>query len=1239
MYAFVGSGKRFLRGASARALMSALNPKIVMMAVCAPLAIAAIAPSAAMADTFLDVNAGLTGWTTKGTTTVQSTTATSNYGGVPFTLTPAVGEQMVKITADGSSVNIGAVDALLGLSNGTAAAAISSGSTNFGLITKSFNLQAGTYTFGWAYAAGDYLPFSDGVFFSVGGQGVSQFNILARNGASSIVPGAAGYPVGTIILQSYGNTPWISASFNVSTAGSYQLGFGGFNALDTGLSPVLFVSSVIGTFTGTPVGSSGGTPTPPASNDIDTAASGGYNASQLGGTLNAVFAGGTLFFTTGGQTFAQSFVLGNSSTNTINLSGLSTTFSGNFTDQSNNGSLIFTNTGTGGVIILSGANTYTGATTIGNGAEINLTGSISNTSSVQIQNGGYLVIGNGGTLTAGGVTNAAGGRLFIAQGATLTDDMDNAGETENAGTSNAVVNTNSGTIINAATGTWNGEVRSNAGMLTNAGTWNGDIATSGTFANTGTLNGDLTNVGAAQISGTISGTVDNTGDLTVDGTTTTGQVSNNGTLTIANGGDLTANGLSNQLGGILTIAQGATLSDDMDNTGDVANSGTSNAIVNTNTGTIVNTAAGVWTGDVVSNAGTLTNAGIWNGDVANSGAFANTGTLSGNLSNTGSVALSGTVDGTVTNAATLAIAGTASATTISTSGTFANTGAFSGTLTVTGGTAANSGTITGPVFVSGGTFASTGTITGALTNAAAVEARGTINGAVSNSGTFALAGTLTGNGQAFANTGALTVGGNLFNGVGAVSNSAAGTISVGTLTDAGALSAASLSNAGAVHMANGRTGDGVHVTGVYTGTADSVLSFDVNLMTGQADHLTAGTLSGTSIVRINNVASGKTYLAAPIVLVSSAGGTGTLTADSDAGTTAALASQSLISYGFRNITGTSDWGIVSTLNTPALTSLTASLTSYVTAQNLNLADLPDEVFVRDGDYGVNQFLGHSWARTFTGDLSLTQDFTISDAYSMGAATEALSSQTGTQFGFDAGVYNIHGTGASLRVGLMAGSTDAKVSDETLAGAHIDIDAPNYGYYAALTHNGLRLSVQNRSEILKTDVTNPVLGLVGSPLKARSNTFSVALSKRFDVASVFVEPVIGAMTTRVDADTLDIPGNQGSVKIALLKSRLIRAGARVGTTLTTRNVVWTPYGELNAWQEGAGRSQTAYLPEQPSAPVWLAGSRAGTFGQALAGVTAQSRSNANLSGYVTADVRRGDALEGWTVRAGVKYRMK
>jgi cytoskeletal protein CcmA (bactofilin family) len=1186
-----------------------MAPKAIMTALSVPLAVVAIMPAAAFADTFLDVNAGLTGWTTQGTTSVMTTTETSNHGGSPFTLTPATGEAMVKIEADGSIIDVSTVDSILGLTNGTASAAIAGNSTNFGLITKSFSLQTGTYTFGWAYSAGDYLPYSDGVFFSLGGQGVSQFNILARNGETSIVPGSAGYPTGALILQSYGNTPWITASFSVSTAGSYQLGFGGFNALDDGLSPILYVSSVIGTYTGTPVGTSGGTPT---STDIDTAAPGGYDAAQLGTSLNAVFAGGTLYFTTPGA-FSQNFQLGNSATNTIDLRDVSVNLDGDLTDQTTGGSIIFANTGSvQTAIMLNGNSTYTGATTIENNVLLNLYGSINNTSSIQIKNGALVMVRNGASITAGHITNELGGQLLIQQGGTVTDDLDNAGDVENAGTYNAIVNTNTGTILNTATGEWNGEVRSNTNMLTNAGIWNGDIASSGYFGNNGTLNGDLSVsgwgtadnsnvingnvtlvdgnfnntgtvdgnlsnnasfVGMSTVTGggIITGSVTNSGTIEVTGDMTTGAITNSGDVTVFGNTSLTAAGLTSDANGRAWVNANATLNSSVSNAGYFRNSGTVNGALNANSGDIGN--AGVWNGDVLSNADWIYSTGTWNGAVtANSGTVFNAGTWNGDVTNAGE-------------------------------------------------------------------FVSTGTFTGTLNTSGEAYLYGVINGAVTNTGTFTLQGNLTGNGSAFNNSGTLRIDDNGFNGFGAVTNVASGEIWVGGFGSAGVLNAASLSNAGALHMANGRAGDIVNVTGAYTGIAGSVLSFDVDMLTGQADRLNVGTLSGTSTVRLNNSAAGRTYLSAPVVLVSSGGGDGALTADTDIGTNAVLGSQSLMSYRLAKIAGTSDWGIVSSLNTPSLTSLSASLTAYVTAQNLNLADLPEEVFVRDGAYGVNQWMANSWARAYSGDLSLKSGFATSDGYSSGTTTKAKSSQDGVQYGFDAGVYNIHGTGVSLRAGFMGGSTDAKVTDEILSGSSVKIDAPNYGYYAALTHKGLRLSVQNRHEVLKADVTNPALGLSNSRLKARSETMSVVLSNRYDLNSLFVEPVIGYMMTKVDADTLNIPADQGSVKIASLKSKLIRAGVRVGTEFTTERVIWTPYGELNAWQEDAAKTQTAYVPEGGSGAVWLAGQRTGAFGQALVGVTAQSRTNENLSGHLTADARLGDTLNGWTVRAGVKYRLK
>ncbi|CAL4869475.1 hypothetical protein MMA231_03767 (plasmid) [Asticcacaulis sp. MM231] len=948
------------------------------------------------------------------------------------------------------------------------------------------------------------------------------------------------------------------------------------------------------------------TPTTPVSTDIDTSAPGGFDAAQLGNGLNAVFAGGTLYFTTPGA-FAQNFQLGNSTTNTIDLRGTSVNLDGNLTDQTTNGSLIIANTGTSGLtsILMNGNSTYTGATTIESNVFVSLYGSINNTSSVQVKNGALVIVRNGASITAGHITNELGGQLFIQQGGTVTDDLDNAGEVENSGTYNAIINTNTGRILNLSTGTWNGDVRNNTGYiansgtmngavistsgdiysdgvwngnvvsntnsLSNLGTWNGNITTAGDFVHRGTLNGNLTNTGQAQITGSINGSLVNStgGSAFIAASATIDDVSNSGILTLLSDAALNTR-LVNDADGQLSIRTGATLNSTLENAGLVRNLGIVNGGISTNRGNLIND--GTWNGDVLMNSNLINNNGIWNGSVsANSGTVFNTGTWNGDMT-------------------------------------------------------------------SAGEFTSTGTFNGTLDTSANAYVRGEINGVVNNSGNFILQGDVTGDGAAFNNSGTLRLEDNGFSGLGALTNAAGGKIWVGSFSNAGVLNASSLSNAGEVHMVNGRTGDVINIAGAYTGAVGSVLSFDVNMLTGQTDRLNVGTLSGTSTVRLYNSANGRKYLSTPVVLVSSGGGDGTLTADTDIGTEAALGSHSLMTYSLQKIAGTHNWGIVSSLNTPALSSLPESLTAYVTAQNLNLANLPDEVFVRDNSLGINQWMGHSWARAYTGELSLKGDFTISDAYSSGATTKARSSQDGTQYGFDVGVYNIQGTGTSVRAGFMGGSTHARIDDHTLSGASLKIDAPNYGFYTAITHKGLRLSVQERNEVLNSDVTNPVLGLSSRRLKARSQTISVALSNRFDIKSVFVEPVIGYVGTKVNADALVIPNDLGRVQIAYLKSQLAHAGVRVGTSLTTKSVTWTPYSEVNVWQENAPKSQVAYVPEGTSDAVWLTGQRTGTFGQALVGVTAQSRSNENLSAHLTADARAGDTLNGWTVRAGVKYRM-
>src|SRR5882757_1240931 len=204
----------------------------------------ACSTSAEAQTVFIDLSAGLSGWTHSSGVSVTSTTQALNLGGSPFSLTPAAGQSMAEITPDGGTHS---VDSTLGLSGNSIESFLnnSNGSvTDFGVLTKSFTFAAGTYQFSWAYAAEDYVPFNDGVLFSLVGGGSQSLMSLARNGSDS--NDTSGPSPGTLILGSYGSTAWETTSFVISTAGTYQLGFASYNWDDEDLDPNLFVSAIQG---------------------------------------------------------------------------------------------------------------------------------------------------------------------------------------------------------------------------------------------------------------------------------------------------------------------------------------------------------------------------------------------------------------------------------------------------------------------------------------------------------------------------------------------------------------------------------------------------------------------------------------------------------------------------------------------------------------------------------------------------------------------------------------------------------------------------------------------------------------------------------------------------------------------------------------------------------------------------------------------------------------------------------
>ncbi|WP_187275176.1 autotransporter-associated beta strand repeat-containing protein [Methylobacterium sp. WL120] len=386
--------------------------------------------------------------------------------------------------------------------------------------------------------------------------------------------------------------------------------------------------------------------------------------------------------------------------------------------------------------------------------------------------GGLIKVGTG-TFTLSGA-NSYTGTTTVSAG-TLANTGSLAGPVANAATF-----TNAGSVAGAL---------ANAGNATNTGSLSGGVANSGNLTTSGTIAGGLTNTGtvtasAGRIDGAIAnnaGTFSVTGNVASNGTLTNaggatvavagsgaygiaGLLTNAGSLTVANGGSLTAPaGIVNS--GSIQVAQGGTITDALANSGSVVNDGRYNADVsNAASGTIANRTTGVWTGNLTANTGSVSNSGLWQGNARNDagGTLTNTGTwttASAPVSNAGTLANTGTINGGVAN-----------------SGTFGNAATLNGGLANSAGTSTNAGTINGAVAVTGGSLATSGTINGAVTNAAAITASGRIAGAVTNAAgaSFVLAGPLTGV-TGLTNNGTVDLGGTAFT-VGSLSGSNGGAI-------------------------------------------------------------------------------------------------------------------------------------------------------------------------------------------------------------------------------------------------------------------------------------------------------------------------------------------------------------------------------------------------------------------------------------------------------------------------------
>ncbi|QWD82571.1 autotransporter outer membrane beta-barrel domain-containing protein [Polynucleobacter sp. MWH-S4W17] len=154
-------------------------------------------------------------------------------------------------------------------------------------------------------------------------------------------------------------------------------------------------------------------PPPPVATNI-TGAGTIYQSSNLGTTVNPVFDGGTLQVSSTGN-IANNFTV-NGNNGVIDQNSVASNFTGMISNASagSPGSITITNSGSGGSVTFSGENTYTGSTTINNGATLALSGagSVSQSSGVT-NNGTFNIAGKTGNVSVASYTQGATGTLSM----------------------------------------------------------------------------------------------------------------------------------------------------------------------------------------------------------------------------------------------------------------------------------------------------------------------------------------------------------------------------------------------------------------------------------------------------------------------------------------------------------------------------------------------------------------------------------------------------------------------------------------------------------------------------------------------------------------------------------------------------------------------------------------------------------------------------------------------------------
>ncbi|ABE38251.1 Outer membrane autotransporter barrel [Rhodopseudomonas palustris BisB5] len=319
----------------------------------------------------------------------------------------------------------------------------------------------------------------------------------------------------------------------------------------------------------------------------------------------------------------------------------------------------------------------------------------------------------------------------------------------------------------------------------------------------------------------------------------------------------------------------------------------------------------------------------------------------------------------------------------------------------------------------------------------------------------------------------------------------------------------------------------------------------------------------------------------------------------------------------------------------------------------------------------NQEGGGVWTRAIGGEVTTKSTSTTSNVSlggvglpgSVNCNNENKLSFAGVQVGADTSILNYNGW--NMHLGSTVGYLGAKSRDKSSAGAlnplggtfEDTLQVPFAGVYVAITKGGFFADGQVRLDYYQNSLSDPIVGgIFSQKLDARGLSFTGNVGYNHALENNwFIEPSAGIVVSKVKVDPLNVTGSlvlpatftpgvtfPGQLQVDDINSTLGRLSLRGGTSIASGNMIWQPFAIASVYHEFSGAVTSTFNGDAafnatgiPSATGTISSTNLGTYGQFGLGVAGQLV-NTGLLGYVRADYRTGDHIDGYSLNGGVRY---